>query len=137
MSRAILAFAMLAALVAGPSCSPGGSDRANPAPPAGNSVGEAMSDDVFDKVELGTFDSSAGTPKVEDDFSGIRIAMPSKVSAGALPRLPLCGVWTFDGGSAGRLPRIEDSLVYLVRNVATNETATGNFRIHKDPVTAA
>jgi hypothetical protein len=127
---------MLAALVAGLSCSPDGGDRTRPAPPAGNSVGEAMSDDVFDKVELGTYDPSAATPKVADDFTGIRIAMPAKVSVDDLARVPLCGVWTFDGKTMGTFPRIEDSLVYLARNVSSNETATGNFRIHKDPVTA-
>lgn len=137
MSRTVLALAMLAALVAGLSCSPNGGDRTGPAPPAESSVGEAMSDDVFDKVELGTYDPSAATPKVDDDFKGIRIAMPAKVGVDDLARVPLCGVWTFDGKTMGTFPRIEDSLVYLARNVASHETATGNFRIHKDPVTAA
>lgn len=137
LSRTTLALAMVAVLLAGLACSPGGGAPAKQAPIAGDSVGEVMSDDVFDKLELGTFEPSAATPKVEDDFSGIRIAMPAKVSAGQLPRLPLCGVWAFGGRTMGELPRIEDSLVFLARNVGSNETATGNFRIHKDPVTAA
>lgn len=137
MIRATLALAMLAAFLAGASCSPGGETGTRQAPAIPDSTGVAMSDDVFDKVELGTFEPSAGTPKVDEEFTGIRITMPAKVSLGSLPRLPLCGVWAFDGETMGKFPRIEDSLVYLARNVASNEAATGNFRIHKDPVTAA
>ena len=95
-----------------------------------------MSDEAFDKVALDTFDPSAGSPKVEDDFVGLRIAMPARVSAGRLDRLPLCGVWAFAGDVLAKYPAsIEDSLVFLARNVQSHETATGNFRIHEDPAT--
>jgi hypothetical protein len=94
-----------------------------------------MSDEVFDKVALDTFDPSAGSPKVEDDFTGIRIAMPARVSSDRLDELPLCGVWVFGGETMRQFPNIEDSLAFLARNVATNETATGNFRVHEDPAT--
>lgn len=96
-----------------------------------------MSDAAFDKVRLDTFDPSEGSPKVEDDFRGIRIAMPAKVGMDDLARLPLCGVWSFDGATMGKLPSIEDSLVFLARNTVTNETATGNFRMHEDPASPA
>ncbi len=135
--RTALALALAAALLAGAACSPGRGSRAEGPPAAGDSTGVAMNDDVFDKLELGGSEPTAGTPKVDDEFTGIRIAMPAKVSASALPRLPLCGVWSFDGQTMGTFPKIEDSLVYLARNVQSHETATGNFRVHKDPVTAA
>lgn len=96
-----------------------------------------MSDAAFEKVRLDTFEPSDGTPKVEDDFTGIRIAMPAKVSVGSLDRLPLCGVWAFDGGALGGLPSVEDSLVFLARDSRTSETATGNFRMHEDPASPA
>ena len=96
-----------------------------------------MSDEVFDKMALDTFDPSPGTPAADEkDFSGIRIAMPAKVPAGRLTRLPLCGVWAFDGEKLASFPSIiEDSLVFFARNAETHETATGNFRFHEDPAT--
>lgn len=96
-----------------------------------------MSDAAFDKVKLDTFEPSEGSPKVEDDFTGLRIAMPAKVSAGGVDEVPLCGVWAFDGATMAGLPSVEDSLVFLARNVATHETATGNFRMHEDPASPA
>lgn len=96
-----------------------------------------MSDAAFDKVKLDTFEPSEGSPKVEDDFTGIRIAMPAKVGVDDLARLPLCGVWSFGGATMGQLPSVEDSLVFLARNTVTNETATGNFRMHEDPASPA
>ena len=95
-----------------------------------------MSDSVFDQVRLDTFEASAGTPKVpEDGFSGIRIAMPERVPVSNLAKLPLCGVWAFDGETMAKFPAIEESLVFMARNVQTHETATGNFRRHEDPAT--
>ena len=97
-----------------------------------------MSDKAFDKVALDTFEPSAGTPQVPaEGFTGIRIAMPARVSAGRLARLPLCGVWSFGGDTLQRFPVIEDSLVFLARNAESHETATGNFRVHEDAATAA
>ncbi len=92
-----------------------------------------MSDEAFDQVKLDTFEPSPCSPKVDDDFTGIRIAMPARVPAGGLARLPLCGVWSFDGATMAGLPQVEDSLVFLARNVGTNDVATGNFRMHEDP----
>jgi hypothetical protein len=129
VGRRWLAAALVAAGLAGAACAPGGD--------AGGPAGGTMSDSVFDKVKLDTFEPSDGTPKVEEDFTGIRIAMPAKVSAGDLDELPLCGVWSFDGATMGTLPPVEDSLVFLARNTVTHETATGNFRIHEDPATPA
>lgn len=127
--RARLAVAVLLAGLAAAACTP---RSATP-----GDKGDAMSDEVFDKVALDTFAPSAGTPAADEkDFSGIRIAMPAKVPAGRLSRLPLCGVWAFDGEKLSRYPAmIEDSLVFLARNVETHETATGNFRFHEDPAT--
>lgn len=140
VSRAVLAAALLAACLAGAACAPGGGrDGAGADSTHAQGVrGDAMSDEVFDKVALDTFDPSAGSPKVEDAFRGIRIAMPARVSAGRLDELPLCGVWAFDGDVLAKYPgAIEDSLVFLARNVQSHETATGNFRIHEDPATPA
>lgn len=93
-----------------------------------------MSDAAFDQVRLDTFEPSAGTPKVAaDGFTGIRIAMPARVPVSRLAKLPLCGVWSFDGETVAKYPVIEDSLVFLARQLETNETATGNFRMHEDP----
>lgn len=135
--RAAALAAVVLAGLAGATCAPRGDSGSTGGPSSGGRVGEAMSDAAFDKIRLDTFEPSDGSPKVEDDFTGIRIAMPGKVSAGALDRLPLCGVWAFDGGTMGGLPSVEDSLVFLARNVATNETATGNFRMHEDPASPA
>lgn len=96
-----------------------------------------MSDAAFDKVKLDTFEESAGTPKAGDDFEGILIAMPSKLPAGSLERIPLCGVWSFNNKVLGQFPIVEDSLVFLARNVQTHETATGHFRMHEDPARAS
>lgn len=129
VGRLRLAAALVAAGLAVAACAPGG----DPGGPAGGT----MSDAAFDKVRLDTFEPSEGTPKVEDDFRGIRIAMPAKVAAGGLGELPLCGVWSFDGATMATLPPLEDSLVFLARNTQTHETATGHFRIHEDPATPA
>lgn len=129
--------ALVATGLAGTACAPRGDSGSTGGPPAGGRAGEPMSDAAFDKVKLDTFEPSEGTPKVEDDFTGIRIAMPAKVSAGDLDRLPLCGVWSFDGETLGGLPSVEDSLVFLARNMGSHETATGNFRIHEDPASPA
>jgi hypothetical protein len=137
VGRRWLAAALVAAGLAGAACAPGGDSGSTGGPPAGGRAGDAMSDAAFDKVRLDTFEPSEGTPKVEDDFTGIRIAMPAKVGVGDLDRLPLCGVWSFDGGTMAGLPPVEDSLVFLARNTATNETATGNFRVHEDPASPA
>lgn len=132
VGRRWLAAVLVAAGLAGAACGPRGDTGG---PPAGGTTGETMSDVAFDKVKLDTFEPSEGTPKVEDDFTGIRIAMPAKVAAGDLDEVPLCGVWSFDGATMATLPPVEDSLVFLARNAATHETATGNFRIHEDPAT--
>lgn len=129
VGRRWLAVALVAAGLAVAACAPGGD--------AGGPAGGTMSDAAFDKVRLDTFEPSEGTPKVGDDFRGIRIAMPAKVSAGDLDELPLCGVWSFDGATMATLPPLEDSLVFLARNTRTHETATGNFRVHEDPATPA
>lgn len=93
-----------------------------------------MGDEAFDKVDLDTFEESACTPKLDsDDFEGVRIAMPAKVSASRLDRIALCGVWSFNNAALAKFPMVEDSLVFLARNAGTHETATGNFRTHKDP----
>jgi len=133
VGRRWLAALLVAAGLAGAACAPRGDSGSTGAPPAGGAAGETMSDAAFDKVKLDTFEPSEGTPKVEDDFTGIRIAMPAKVPAGGLDELPLCGVWSFDGATLGTLPPVEDSLVFLARNTRTHETATGHFRIHEDP----
>ena len=96
-----------------------------------------MDDAAFDEVALDTFEKSACTPKLDsDDFEGIRIAMPAKVSVSELERIPLCGVWSFSNAVLAKFPMVEDSLVFLARSVETHETATGNFRTHKDPASA-
>jgi hypothetical protein len=133
VARRWLAAVLVAAGLAGAACAPRGDSGRTGAPPAGGYAGEAMSDAAFDKVRLDTFDQSEGSPKVEDDFTGIRIAMPAKVGVDDVSRLPLCGVWSFDGATMGKLPMVEDSLVFLARNAVTNETASGNFRMHEDP----
>lgn len=135
--RAAILAALVVAGLAGAACAPRGDSGSTGGPPSGGRAGEAMSDAAFDKVRLDTFEPSEGSPKVEDDFTGIRIAMPAKVSVSALERVPLCGVWAFDGGTMGGLPGVEDSLVFLARNAGTNETATGNFRVHEDPASPA
>jgi len=125
---------LAAALLAGAGCAPRGDGETAIAP--GDSAGQAgatMSDADFDKVELDTFEESAGTPKAGDDFEGILIAMPAKLSAGSLDHTPLCGVWSFNNKVLGQFPIVEDSLVFLARNVQTHETATGHFRMHEDP----
>lgn len=97
-----------------------------------------MGDEAFDKIALDTFEPSAGTPDVAaEGFTGIRISMPTRVSAGRLAKLPLCGVWAFRGETLAKYPVVEDSLVFLARNLDTHETATGNFRVHEDPATPA
>lgn len=137
--RLALAALLSAACLAGAGgCgrSKGGEQGVEPPATAAQS-GVAMGDEVFDKLELDTFEKSAGTPKLEsDDFEGIRIAMPAKVSVSQLERIALCGVWSFPGSVLKRFPMVQDSLVFLARNVGTNETATGNFRVHRDPVSA-
>ena len=137
VGRRWLAAVLVAAGLAGATCAPRGDSGSTGAPPTGGHAGDAMSDAAFDKVRLDTFEPSDGSPKVEDDFTGIRIAMPAKVGMDDLSRLPLCGVWSFDGATMGKLPSVEDSLVFLARNAVTNETATGNFRMHEDPASAA
>lgn len=93
-----------------------------------------MSEPAFDQIKLDTFEPSAGSPKVAaEGFTGIRIAMPARVRAAQLAKLPLCGVWSFDGETLAKYPVVEDSLVFLARNLDTHETATGNFRMHEDP----
>ena len=136
--RGRLAAALLAACLAGAACAPRGDSGGAGAPAHTNgSTGEAMSDAAFEKIALDTFDPSPGSPKVEDDFTGIRIAMPARVSVDRLERLPLCGVWVFSGVTMRKFPNIEDSLAFLARNVVTHETAIGNFRMHEDPATPA
>jgi len=137
VGRRWLAAVLVAAGLAGATCAPRGDSSSTDGPPAGGHAGDAMSDAAFDKVKLDTFEPSDGSPKVEDDFTGIRIAMPAKVGMDDLSRLPLCGVWSFDGATMGKLPSVEDSLVFLARNVVSNETATGNFRMHEDPASPA
>lgn len=130
----LLAVASLAGIGCG---SREGHEDAVIEPPAmSGRTGVTMGDDAFDAVALDTFEESACSPKLEDDFEGIRIAMPAKVSAGARDRVPLCGSWAFSNAALADFPMVEDSLVFLARNVTTHETATGNFRTHKDPVTA-
>jgi len=131
--------ALLAAvLLAGAGCAPGGDgDPSNAPAGAPGQAGATMSDAAFDKVELDTFEESAGTPKAGDDFEGILIAMPAKLPAGSLDRIPLCGVWSFNNKVLGQFPIVEDSLVFLARNVQTHETATGHFRMHEDPASAS
>lgn len=129
--RAGAAAALLAALLVGGGCGDGGGART-----AGDAAARrdtTMSDAAFDKLELDTFEASAGTPKVGDDFEGIEIAMPAKVPVGKLGRIPLCGVWAFDNATLAKFPIVEDHLVFLARNVQTHETATGHFRVHEDP----
>ena len=78
------------------------------------------------KVMLDTFEPSEGTPKVEDDFTGIRIAMPPKVSAGDLDELPLCGVWSFDGATiralATTLPTVERVFLVAPQDISLIDT---------------
>jgi hypothetical protein len=117
-------------------CAPQGNGRETTIAPEEHAgqAGVTMSDDAFDQVTLDTFEESDCTPRLEsDDFEGIRIAMPAKVSAGKVGRLPLCGVWSFSNATLAKFPMVEDSLVFLARNVETHETATGNFRVHEDP----
>jgi hypothetical protein len=131
-----LAALFAAACLAGVGgCGRAGDERPVIDPPgAAVQAGGAMGDEAFDKLELDTFEESACTPKLEsDDFEGIRIAMPAKVPASRLDRLALCGVWSFNNTVLAKFPMVEDSLVFLARNVETHESATGNFRVHKDP----
>lgn len=139
VARRTAAAALLLAGLAGWGCSAGGSGNETTTTPGGPSgrAGATMSDDAFDELELDTFEESAGTPEIADDFEGIAIAMPAKVSAGRLDRLALCGVWSFPNDVLAKFPVVEDHLVYLARNVQSHETATGNFRVHEDPASPA
>lgn len=92
-----------------------------------------MSDQAFDGIMLDTYDESAASPKVDEDFSGIVIAMPGKVTISELDRVPLCGTWTFSSSDLGRHAGVGKNLVYLARNLETHEAFTGNFRMHVHP----
>ena len=96
---AALFAAFFAVLLAGSGCMPGRNTDTTGGPGRGSPAGGAMSDEVFDQVRLGSLEPSAATPKVDDDFTGIRIAMPAKVSVDELARVPLCGGWGSFPGS--------------------------------------
>ncbi len=131
---AVLALAALAAAGCGRERPERGGNAAGPG--AGQET-VAMSDEAYDALVLDTFEKSACTPKVDDDFEGLRIAMPARRAASQLERIPLCGIWSFSNATLARFPMVEDSLVWMVRCVETNESASGNFRVHRDPATAA
>ncbi len=95
---------------------------------------ENMSDALFDQVKIGSLSESSGSPHVDSEsFVGIKIAMPTKVVLGQFEALPLCGTWVLPEPFVGRFANLEDSVVYLIRNVETQQVYTGHFRWHEDP----
>lgn len=92
-----------------------------------------MSDAAFATIALDTFQESAASPVVDDDFQGIRIAMPRKWSAADLERIPLCGTWALSHDRLQKYGPVAEDLVYLVRDLDTHQAFTGNFRMHEDP----
>lgn len=92
-----------------------------------------MSDAAFATIALDTFEESPASPVVEDDFRGIRIAMPSRVAVADLERIPVCGTWALSHDRLERYGPVVDDLVFLVRDRDTHQSYTGNFRMHEDP----
>ncbi|MFN8588609.1 MAG: hypothetical protein U0704_12520 [Candidatus Eisenbacteria bacterium] len=92
-----------------------------------------MDDAVFARVKLDTFEDCEASPALpSEDFKGIVIAMPARVPVSRVDRVPLCGTWRLPGKVVASLPGVEDSLVYLVRDVETHAAFSGHFRYHED-----
>lgn len=124
MRRAVLLATVAAALLG--ACAPAGRHTEGKEP-------TAMSDQAFDRVPLDTFEDNEASPKLPDeDFEGIVIAMPAKWPVNRVDRMPLCGTWRLPGKVVAALPGVEDSLVFLVRDMETHATWTGHFRYHED-----
>ena len=87
----------------------------------------------FSQVEIGSLEESPASPQVDfEKFTGVKIAMPTLLQPGETEPVPICATWVLPEAVEWRYKNIEDSFVYLIRNVKTHESFTGTFRFHEN-----
>ena len=91
----------------------------------------SLSPDLFDKVEPDDFNENECTPKIDDEFIGIRINAPKEVYynpgernrfTGAFCKVIICGVYSFDASFINQLNNsIEESITLVAIDTKSHE----------------
>src|SRR6478609_123811 len=87
----------------------------------------AMTPPRFERVRWNTFEENACSPQMDDAARGLRLAAPSKVTAGPDAVLPVAGVYQVGARFLNRFRSMRNEITVVAVDAATHASRATNL----------